>query len=116
MIELDRKLFELCKPEGVQLCDGPEEPVMDDGEVCTGFILSNYKRHWSPSTQWADLEPLIEKACGTDKVFHCGFRTDTGWDVKFREIMSSKLLGQSYGRTLPEAAARALIELLETNK
>lgn len=110
MIELDRKVFELCKPEGV-IADGDylEAPV----NVWTGTGIRPMAP-WSPSTRWEDLEPEIRKACDDEKhCFACTYRPDK-WYGEFTDL--PQLIGNhvGFGESACEAAVRALIALKES--
>lgn len=106
MIELDRQLFQLCKPEGVFRQD-------DDT-----FVEEEGRRHgyWSPSTYWSDMEPLIVAAANAAKLdFDSKYIVEKGWPDHWEcgfDLLSDNPVGLTYGPTLCEAAARALISLL----
>jgi len=128
---IDRKLFELCKPEGIGPvryvgCDcwyvskpGEEihglarikngEPIQTDGHLDDGY--------WSPSHSWSDLAPLIEKYCG--RIFEAtwGLSVD-GKPVWIVEIFMGEFEPsiKKRAKTLPEAASLALICLIEQDE
>lgn len=121
MIELDYKLFELCKPEGIFCIDPVVLPVREPaGRLGHGkpepWYQDRYNIFWSPSTNWADLAPLIEKETNDREIDFVATRiVEKGWPDKWEALFNSMDAHSraQYGPTLPEAAARALVALLE---
>ena len=103
MIELDRKIFTLCKPKGISdLGDG----LWD--------VSDAVRRKWSPSERWEDLEPEIRKACIKRGVrFSVIFFGEDGDDADWRADHDA-CEHDFGGRTACEAAALALIALKES--
>ena len=100
--ELDKKLFELCRPEAVTVSS-----INDFGGMWIG------DRRWSPSREWSDLAPLIEAACKETACFTAAY-AENGWAVTFISTVKANANGEA--PTLPEAAALALVALLENEK
>lgn len=102
MIELDRKLFQLCKPEGVK------------EDIQFGFLLRGFP--WCPSCDWRVMEPEIRKACKKHRVgfFSSWTLLTCTYSAWFESVDGNVYFSDSEsGRELlPESAARALISLL----
>ena len=100
--ELDRILFDHFKPEKTVECNA---------------VFWLYGDHatarWTPSRQWDDCVPLIEvawKEYGLRPAFYLDDGDD--WSATLEEPETDTAVVWQSARTLPEAAARALVELI----
>ena len=108
--ETDKKLFELCKPTGVE----------KRGENIVRRFSEIECIPWTPSTNWADLEPEVVRVCkqkniDLEAVLDCGEQWDVWFSPNYNDL-EEKLRTRTNSKavTLCEAASIALIQLLES--